>query len=227
MKGVGARRGPKPKGKVRIQWSPNFAYAIGLIATDGCLSSDKRHIDFTSKETEQIENFLRALGISNLSVGRKTSGGHRRRRYLRVQIGDVLFYRFLISIGFTSAKSKTLGAISIPRQYFFDFLRGVWDGDGCFYSYWDSRWRSSFMFYTTIASASPAFIAWMQDEIHSRLRISGHITCGKNNSVMQLKYAKADSLKIIKKVYYSPTVLCLSRKRKKIFRVLTNRGLIK
>jgi len=26
-------RGPKPKGKVKLEWSANFAYAIGLLAT--------------------------------------------------------------------------------------------------------------------------------------------------------------------------------------------------
>jgi len=38
------------KGEVKIQWSPNLAYAIGLIATDGCLGRDKKYIDFTSKD---------------------------------------------------------------------------------------------------------------------------------------------------------------------------------
>lgn len=46
----------KPKGKVKIEWNENFAYAIGLIVTDGSLSIDGRHINFTSKDLEQIQN---------------------------------------------------------------------------------------------------------------------------------------------------------------------------
>jgi hypothetical protein len=29
------KMGPKPKGKVKIKWSANFAYAIGLLTTSG------------------------------------------------------------------------------------------------------------------------------------------------------------------------------------------------
>ena len=85
-----------PLGKVKIKWSPDFAYAIGLIATDGYLSSDGRHIDFTSKDLEQVENFMRALKIA-IKIGSKISGssdGH----YFRVQFGDKNFYDFLVGI---------------------------------------------------------------------------------------------------------------------------------
>ncbi|MFZ3020148.1 MAG: hypothetical protein WA051_01335 [Minisyncoccia bacterium] len=50
-------RGPKPKGKVNVRWSANFAYAIGLLVTDGNLSPDGRHISFVSRDIEQINNF--------------------------------------------------------------------------------------------------------------------------------------------------------------------------
>jgi len=67
------KRGIKPLGKVRLQWSPEFAYAIGLIVTDGNLSPDGRHIAFTSKDRELIDNFQRSLG-THLNVGMKSSG---------------------------------------------------------------------------------------------------------------------------------------------------------
>ena len=30
------------------KWTPELAYIVGLITTDGCLSSDGRHLTFTS-----------------------------------------------------------------------------------------------------------------------------------------------------------------------------------
>src|SRR3989344_5929092 len=138
------KRGIKPKGKVKIKWSPQFAYAIGLLATDGCLLNDGRHIDLTSKDREQLMNYKKCLAIDTKITSKHSSLGNR---YLRVQFGDVLFYRFLLGIGFTPAKSKTMAHLAIPKKYFFDFLRGCFDGDGCFYSYWDPRWHSSFMYY--------------------------------------------------------------------------------
>ncbi|MEK7505881.1 MAG: hypothetical protein AAB597_03245, partial [Patescibacteria group bacterium] len=214
------KRGSKPKGKVKIKWSPNFAYAIGLLVSDGCLSPNGRHVIFVSKEREQINNFLKALSIQ-VSVGNVYSG-YKRKKALRVQFGDVLFYHFLLSIGLTPNKSKTIGKIKLPAKYFFDFLRGSFDGDGSSYSYWDPRWRSSFMFYTEFVSASKIHILWLQEEIRKRLRISGHITGdGKKSSVFQLKYAKSDSLKLLRKMYPRKRALYLERKRLKIERALS------
>lgn len=73
----------KPHKKVQIKWSSNFAYAIGLLVTDGCLSSDGRHIDFTSKDLELINNMQTALHI-NLLVGKKNSGSQHEKKYFRI-----------------------------------------------------------------------------------------------------------------------------------------------
>src|SRR3989338_8341238 len=132
------KRGPKPKGKVKIKWSPDFAYAIGLIATDGCISN-RKIINLTSKDLELIKKFLFALQVKS-KIGRKSSGSSTEKKYFVVQMGDVLFCRFLEAIGLTANKTKTIGVVNIPDEYFFDFLRGHFDGDGCTYSYWDPRW---------------------------------------------------------------------------------------
>ena len=114
-----------------------------------------------------------------------------------------------------------MGGLNIPDKYFFDFLRGSFDGDGCFYSYWDSRWRSSHMFYLTFSSASKKHISWLREEIYSRLLIKGHISKSKHQgSIYNLRYAKKEALEIIKKMYYNHRVVSLSRKRLKIKRAL-------
>ena len=208
----------KPKNKVRVNWSSNFAYAIGLIATDGCLSKDGRHIDLTSKDKEQLQNFIKCLNIKN-KISYKSSGSSKKLCY-RIQFGDIRFYKFLLKIGITPRKSKTIGAVSVPNKYFFDFLRGHFDGDGTFYSYWDKRWKSSFMFYTVFISASKNHINWIKKKLLVRLGINGHISKAINNSVYQLKYAKAESLKLLPKLYYDKDAVCLSRKRMKMEKAL-------
>ena len=109
------RRGVKPKGKVQIKWSANFAYAIGLLATDGCLSPDGRHVELTSSDVEQLENFIYCL---NLKVKIGSKRGVRGITSSRVQFGDVLFIKFLENIGLSQAKSYILGRIDIPEEYF-------------------------------------------------------------------------------------------------------------
>ncbi len=211
------KRGPKPAGKVRVCWSADLAYAVGLIAADGCLYGNGRTIALVSKDPEQIRNFQAALG-TNARIGKHISGAGRRA--YKVQISDVLFYRFLLSIGLTSRKSKTIRQLEIPDICFFDFIRGVFDGDGSTYSYHDPRWPSSFLFYLQFASASPAFLDWIREEIGTRLGVRGHITGAKGHSTLQLKYGKQGSVIILRAMYHSRRVRCLSRKRLKIRRML-------
>ncbi|HEY0980461.1 MAG TPA: hypothetical protein VGE18_03605 [Candidatus Paceibacterota bacterium] len=212
------KRGPKPKNTISTEWSANLAYAVGLLVTDGCLYNDGRHISFTSKELEQIFNFKKCLSLVCV-IGRTISGYDKGPSY-RVQFGGIHFYNFLLSIGLIPAKSKTIGAIEIPDFYFFDFLRGCLDGDGSFYSYWDSRWRSSHMFYLEFTSASKEHLMWLQCKLFSLAGIKGHITQSLKSRTYQLKYAKREGLEIIRKMYYSPGVVCLSRKREKILNAL-------
>lgn len=214
----------KPLGKVKIKWSQKFAYAIGLLVTDGNLSPDRRHIVFTSKDLELINKFQKSLRI-NLHIGRKASGSQDIKKYFVVQIGDVNFYKFLLNIGLMPRKTKIIKAVKIPENYFFDFLRGHLDGDGSFFSYWDPRWKSSFMFYTVFVSASENHIKWLRKSIKKFLKIKGHVTKDGRGSTYQLKYAKAESLKLLPKIYYNSGVICLSRKRLKIEKALAVEGL--
>ncbi len=77
------------------------------------------------------------------------------------------------------------------------------------------------MFYTIFASASRVFIDWLQEEIFVRTGAKGHITSGSKDKVFyQLKFAKRDSLPVLRGMYYRKDVICLSRKRLKIEQIL-------
>ncbi len=212
------KRGPQPKKIINETWSAHLAYAVGLIATDGCLSKDGLLIDLTSKDREQLLNFSKCVGV-NFKIGNKWN--QKGDECLRIQFKNRIFYNFLLSVGLTPRKSLTMGKLKIPDKYFFDFLRGCFDGDGCFYSYWDPRWRSSHMFYLEFISASKKHIDWLCSELNRRIKVIGHTTTSsKKNGCYQLKYAKKESVEIIKKMYYTPKVISLSRKRLKIQKAL-------
>lgn len=210
---------------VNIKWSNNFAYAIGLITTDGSLSQDGRHIVFTSKDLELINNLQECLGIKYI-VKKKGSGSNPNKIYNYIQIGDVSFYDFLLEIGLMPNKSKKLKNLFIPKRYFYDFLRGHFDGDGSFYSYWDKRWKSSYMFYTSFASASRDHVLWLKDQIEDSLNLSGHISKSAESSCHQLRYAKGESLILLRKMYYNGKSLKLTRKYLKIIKRLAIIGVI-
>jgi len=206
----------KPINKIKTNWSPKLAYAIGLIATDGCLYNDGRHLAFVSKDPQLINTFKGCLGLS-VKVSKKRSGFVNTNYAYFVQFGDVNFYRFLVSIGLTPRKSKTLGALKIPDKYFFDFLRGSFDGDGTFYAYWDKRWASSYMYYLVFVSASFEHLKWIRQKLRLLLKVKGHFNLSLRVGACQLKYAKSEAQKVITKMYKSPNAPRLERKYKKVY----------
>lgn len=209
----------KPRRKIKIEWSSDFAYAIGLLATDGNLSSDGRHFDLTSKDAQLIKIFKKCLNIKN-KIGPKNNG-YKAKKYFHIQFGDVNFYRFLLNIGLMPKKSKIISELKIPDNYFFDFLRGHFDGDGTFYSYWDPRWKSSFMFYAVFISASRKHLDWLREALYKFLKVKGHVSRTSRRDIYYLKYAKKESQKILGKMYYNQAVTCLKRKRLKIEKTLS------
>jgi hypothetical protein len=205
----------KPLGKVEIRWSLKFAYAIGLLTADGCLSKDGRHIDLTSKDRALVVSFKKCLGLTT-KVSKKNSGAGNLAYH--TQFGDVLFYRFLERIGLTPAKSKTISSVSVPKKYFLDFLRGYFDGDGSSYSYYDPTYKKSYRFYISFTSASPKFFDWLRVEINNALGIKGYLGYNRNNPYVQLKYSKKEAIMLTEGMYYSKDLPCLQRKRLKIMK---------
>lgn len=210
----------RAQNKVKIKWSGDFAYGIGLITTDGNLSPDGRHITFTSKDIELAKKFQKSFSVVG-KISKKANGTNPHlKKYNVIQIGDKNFYSFLMDIGLMPSKTKLLHKINVPNKYFFDFLRGHLDGDGTFYSYWDKRWPSSYMFYTSFCSASKVHIVWLRTKLQDLLGITGHISKAKRNSCYQLRYAKTESLVLLPKLYPKTPNLHLDRKYLKINKVL-------
>ncbi|MBI4028876.1 MAG: hypothetical protein HY376_00725 [Candidatus Blackburnbacteria bacterium] len=197
-----------------MKWTANLAYAVGLITSDGCLSKDGRHIDFTSKDIDQIRTFAKILGLSN-KIATKSSGSPNNKLCYRIQFGSISFYHFLVDIGLTPRKSKTINALNIPDLFFADFLRGLFDGDGYTYSYWDKRWKHSFLLYLGFVSASKKFLAWIQSTTVRLYNVSGALKF-ERGSTYSLKFAKRESIVILQKIYYQPNLPHLKRKYSKI-----------
>ncbi|MBU2540255.1 hypothetical protein KJ786_03805 [Patescibacteria group bacterium] len=57
-----------PIRKSKPRWSQNISYAVGLLATDGCLYNDGRHIDFTSKDIQLIKTFKACLNLKKIKL---------------------------------------------------------------------------------------------------------------------------------------------------------------
>lgn len=226
--GYGFRRSdavPPP----RTTWSAEVAYVVGLIATDGNLSSDGRHLSIVSKDIALLETVRHCLHLTNRIT--PSTGGLGRCH--RVQWSDRVFYDWLLGLGLTPAKSLTLGPLDIPEQYFADFFRGCVDGDGTVLVYTD-RYHTlkseAYVYerlYVSLVSASRPFLEWNQTMVSRLAGLNGAIEINREDGrrpMWTLRYSKGESIRLIRWMYYAPGLPCLARKYAKAERFLRPLG---
>lgn len=217
-----------PKRKLpdkNFKWTAQLAYAIGLITTDGNLSKDGRHITMRSSDIQQLKTFKKCLALST-SIKKSKNDGWAKKPCYRVQFSKVQFYRWLLKIGLSPAKTHTIGKLKIPNKYFKDFLRGHLDGDGSIVTYIDKYntfKNPKYIYqriYTSFRSVSKKHIEWLRSKIIHLIKIKGFLIEQKltksyqTSSLWTLRFAKKESLKLLSWIYYDSSVPCLERKRK-------------
>lgn len=225
---------PQPKlPRIDFEWTPNLAYVVGLLTTDGNLSSDGRHITMLSSDLQLLKTFCLCLNLSKKSIRkRKQSGFGKNPRYdykpsYRVQFSQVQLHHWLTKIGLFPNKTYKLEKIDVPDNYFRDFLRGWLDGDGSVFTYTDFyniKKKLKYVYerlYVKFSSASIKHINWLQKTINKHTGLKGSLSIKtppkerKNRvSIGELRYSKKESIKLLNWIYYKPKLPCLKRKYK-------------
>jgi hypothetical protein len=196
-----------------------MAYIVGLTATDGCLYTGLTKINFKSKDRELVETYVRLLGRTNPIKTKPTRAGGVVHL---VQFGDARFYRWLLSVGLTPAKSLTLGAIDVPDAVLAPCLRGLFEGDGHIQNFVHRPTRATYPDYeyerlwTFFNSASRPHLEWIQQRINALLRLNGHIEQlppreGRHD-FFRLKYGNQESAILLPAMYPTADVPKLERK---------------
>jgi hypothetical protein len=210
----------RPSGGTPVAWSESMAYALGLVATDGCLGRDGRHIIFDSSDRQLVETFLDCVGRPDASVGqrRTRTGGVA----YRAQLSDRRLYDWLVERGLTPAKSLTLGALDVPDDLFRHTARGLLDGDGSIYVKRQRPTRrlhpdySYLRLWTYFTSASRAHVEWLRTRIRAAYGIGGWLECDERadrRPFYRLRFGKRDSIVLLSSLYASAESPALVRKR--------------
>jgi hypothetical protein len=202
-----------------LAWSESMAYVVGLMATDGCLISDGRHLTFDSGDEQLVRTFLQCLGRP-IRYRTKTSesGGVE----YQAQFGDVELYRWLGSIGLMPRKSLVLGAIDVPEEFLHPLARGLLDGDGSVVNYWyDGTGKAKGRRYegltTSFNSASRPHVEWLRARLSESIGVKGALVrqppTQRGTIMWRLQYAIRESAILLRHLYPSAHVPCLHRKR--------------
>lgn len=202
------------EGENPISWNNDFAYGLGLFTADGRLSQDGRHLDFTSKEIEQIENFKCAWNLDN-KISQKRSGYLPNKKYFRVQFSKVTLYKSLLAIGLSPRKSLSIKQLIIPDKYFSDFLRGYLDGDGSisFNRHPESNLQQIKL---RFSSGSNEFLIWLKDRINTLSMVNGGFIL-KSKGAYQLVFCKRDAIHILTSIYKSSSISLTRKKERSLF----------
>jgi len=142
-----------------------MAYIVGLTATDGCLITGRRAINFKSGNRQVVEIYLRLLGRKNRVKSHPTETGGTA---YYTQFHDSALYEWFRSVGLTPRKSLTIGALSVSDSFLMPLARGLLDGDGSLINkvYRADTGRRADYYWeyliTRFLSASRAHLVWLQ-----------------------------------------------------------------
>jgi hypothetical protein len=79
--------------------------------------------------------------------------------------------------------------------------------------------------FVSLVSASPDFLGWVRAMVRKRRALSGHVTVRRasgRHDLWRLRYAKAESIALLRWLYPSQPVPCLARKREQARAFLTS-----
>jgi len=117
--------------KFFTKWSPEMAWILGLIFTDGNLTNSGV-VTLTSVDLEMLEK-VKSLFDSTIHIRKQTQGYDKSKYIYIIRFGHEKMTQDLKKLGLTPQKSLTMPFPDIPEEHVRHFIRGCWDGDGSVY----------------------------------------------------------------------------------------------
>jgi intein-encoded DNA endonuclease-like protein len=141
--GTNYMRGLPINKKFFNSWNSNMSYVLGFIVADGCIGIKRirkkdgiknYYFNITTKDKLHLENIKKAMNAQQ-KIYSKSNGYTKRKNYYFIQIGHQEICKDLLRLGIQPRKTHNLEPIKVPDEYFADFVRGFFDGDGTVYIY--------------------------------------------------------------------------------------------
>ncbi len=193
-----------------------MAYVLGFFAADGYITVNRRGGQFWSiqiVDKELVENIRRIVASEHKITVRFGSG--KERTSYRLQIGSIEMCNDLRRLGMRERKTRSLVVPNIPDNYFSDFVRGYFDGDG---NVWKGllhkdRKKRTFAIYVMFTSCSFKFLKLIHLKLQERGLRGGSIYRAKGN-YFRLLFSSNDSMKLYEFMYNkSENGIFLARKK--------------
>ena len=188
------------------------AYWLGFLMADGCISIYnnqyclKIHLQYRDKHI--IDSFLKDISSTNKPYIRNVDG----YKAYAISLTSKHMVESLIKLGLQERKSGNEIFPDIPKEYYKDFIRGYFDGDGCASIGNERR-------YDRIGFIGPkALLERFCKEIN--LKNISIIRAHCEAEMYYFNTARKENIKTFYNYIYNENCFCLERKKKRIEQML-------
>lgn len=192
------------------------AYWLGFIYADGYIyehnSGCEIGIELKSTDALHLENFNKCLNgnfeIKTILRRESEYNGYilPEREISKIRIYSTKMFKDLNKLNIVQNKTYRNEYPTICDEYFFHFVRGFLDGDGCIYI---NAINGSIQ--VKFTNANSQFLLYLQDKIYNLMHIPSYIYKESENKFNLSIHKKCDVLALLNKIYLNSTV-CLDRK---------------
>lgn len=188
------------------------AYIIGFTMADGCVRVDKnRYRILYTLQLQDVEilNFIKNEIVPNANIK------YYRDNEACLRFNSQVLLEDLGNFGVIQRKSGKERLLNISKEYFYDYLRGLFDGDGTVGIY-DKKGLKSKDYKVGIYCSNLTFLEELRDFEGNNL---GNISNSKQpngNSFYCWKIGKMSEIKFLYEKFYNNECFALDRKKIKM-----------
>jgi len=194
-------------------WSPAMAYVLGFWFADGYMRVDRSYrISFASNDEQLLLDIRKAIGSTN------NIKSDKRDNCFILTVHSKHLYEQLASLGGHKRKSKTISLPSMPKEFYRDFIRGYFDGDGSVHlvtyrSTKNHKMRTELR--SNFTSGCAVFLNQLQDFLRHELGMANKkLGVYNEGASLKLGYGMGDTHKLLNYIYYPGYTIGLERKAK-------------
>ena len=160
------------------------AYWLGFLAADGCVHGNYIIISLQGKDKEHLEKFKKFLKADSITIRETTrvDTKGKLRPYCHFSIGCKKMVEDLKKLGIVERKSLILKPPVIDEKFYYDWIRGFFDGDGGLsYSKKNNRWQS-------YANSTKEVLQWITNVLNINTTPFQQQHYGKKDNVWRIHF---------------------------------------
>lgn len=191
-----------------------MAYILGFMYADGNIVETKRrnhYIAIYTADRTLLASMRQCMKSEHRIAQRNACSG----LVYRIQIGSKEWFSDLGKLGLFPNKTKRMLLPHVPTEFFGDFVRGYFDGDGNVWVGLVHKERKTALQTIQVAftSGSTEYLQSVHRALQEMGLAGGSVYISKKKQFARLVFSVSDALKIYKIMYNCPHKLYLKRKK--------------